>query len=43
MRRLAWLILIVVAISSLAGCSRAKRIANDLDWVVLDGEPSREN
>ena|GEM_PF-3319299 len=43
MRRLVFLFLIVVLIFSVAGCSRVKRIANDINWLVFDGEPSREN
>jgi len=43
MRRLVWIILIVVAISSITGCARSSRVANDIDWVIFDGEPSREN
>lgn len=43
MRHIVWVMLILVVISSVTGCARAKRIANDVDWVVFDGEPSRDN
>lgn len=43
MKCFVWIVLILVLISSIAGCARARRIANDLDWIVLDGEPSKEN
>lgn len=38
------LILIVFALAvSVAGCGRTKRIANDVNWIVFDGEPSKDN
>lgn len=43
MRRLVWVVLILAAISFLGGCARATRIANDIDWIVFDGEPIEEN
>ncbi|MFC1509776.1 hypothetical protein ACFL60_08870 [Candidatus Omnitrophota bacterium] len=43
MRRLIWVVLIIVVISGAIGCSRTKRIANDVNWIVFDGEPSKEN
>jgi len=43
MKRFIWVALIAIAISSIAGCARSSRLANDIDWVVFDGEPSREN
>ena len=43
MKRFICILLALVLISSIAGCARAKRIANDVDWIVFDGEPSREN
>jgi predicted small secreted protein len=44
MKRFVWIIVTIVMISVvISGCSRAKRIANDVDWVVFDGQPSREN
>ena len=43
MKRLMWIVLILVVISAISGCARTKRIANDVDWIVFDGKPSREN
>ena len=43
MKRLIWMFLILVLALSMIGCARVKRIANDINWVVLDGEPSKEN
>ena len=43
MKRLVWIILIIVVVSGMLGCARTKRIANDVDWIVFDGEPSKEN
>ena len=43
MKRIIWIILILTVISSITGCARAKRIANDVNWVVFDGQPSRDN
>ncbi len=43
MKRFIWIALIVIVISSITGCARSSRVANDIDWVVFDGEPSREN
>ncbi|MFH1479232.1 MAG: hypothetical protein ABIG92_05620 [Candidatus Omnitrophota bacterium] len=43
MKRFIWLVLILVVITCISSCSRTKRIANDVDWVVFDGQPSREN
>ncbi len=43
MRRFAWIMLIFVLISVVSGCARTKRIANDVGWVILDGEPSKDN
>ena len=43
MKRFIWMLLIAVLVTSIAGCARTKRIANDVDWIVFDGEPSREN
>ncbi len=44
MRRFIYILIILVVISSIVGCAdRIKRIANDINWVVLDGEPSKDN
>ncbi len=43
MKYFIWLVLIVILVCSIEGCSRAKRIANDVDWVVFDGQPSKDN
>lgn len=43
MKRLIWLVIIIVVVSSMAGCARARRIANDIDWILLDAQPNREN
>jgi len=43
MRRFVWIMLIFVLISVISGCARTKRIANDVDWIILDGEPSKDN
>ena len=43
MKRFIWILIILVAMTSIIGCARTKRVANDIDWVVFDGEPSREN
>lgn len=43
MKRFIWICLIVIVIASLTGCARTKRIANDIDWIVFDGEPSNSN
>ncbi|MFH1783108.1 MAG: hypothetical protein ABH848_05785 [Candidatus Omnitrophota bacterium] len=43
MRRLTWLFLILIVACCLVSCSRTKRIANDVDWIVFDGEPNRQN
>ena len=43
MRRFVCIALILMMISGLAGCARARRIANDVDWIVFDAQPSREN
>lgn len=43
MKKLLCLILILAMAVSIAGCSRTKRIINDVDWVVFDGEPSDDN
>lgn len=43
MKQLIWIILILVVLSSLTGCSRAKRIAHDVNWIFFDGEPSKDN
>lgn len=42
-KQLIWVVLILALITSLYGCARARRIANDVDWIVFDGQPSREN
>jgi len=44
MRRFIYILIILAVISSIVGCgARIKRIANDINWVVLDGQPSRDN
>ena len=44
MKRVLLVILLLVLIPAMAtGCARTKRIANDIDWVVFDGEPKRDN
>jgi hypothetical protein len=43
MKIFIWLFVVIVAVSSISGCARARRIANDVDWIVFDGEPSEEN
>ena len=43
MRRIIMIALIAVILAGTLGCSRSKRIANDMDWIVFDGEPSKEN
>lgn len=43
MKRITWFVIVLIAITSMSGCARAKRIANDVNWIVFDGEPSREN
>ena len=43
MKRFIWIGLVVVLALSVAGCARTKRIANDVDWVLLDGQPHIDN
>jgi len=43
MRRFVYMFMVLIVVSSMAGCARVKRIANDINWVVLDGQPSRDN
>ncbi len=44
MKRFIHIVIVLVVIFSMVGCgARIKRIANDINWVVLDGEPSRDN
>lgn len=43
MRYVIGIFSILILISTITGCARTSRIANDVDWVVFDGEPSREN
>jgi len=44
MKRALLVILLLVLIPAIAtGCARTKRIANDIDWVVFDGEPKKDN
>ena len=44
MKRFIYIVMVLVMICSIAGCgARIKRIANDINWVVFDGEPSRDN
>jgi len=44
MKRFLYIVMISVVIFSITGCgARIKRIANDINWVVFDGEPSRDN
>lgn len=43
MRYITWAILVLVIVFSITGCARTKRIANDVNWIVFDGEPSRDN
>ncbi|MDP2921924.1 MAG: hypothetical protein Q8O12_06145 [Candidatus Omnitrophota bacterium] len=43
MRRFIWIVLVLALVAGIAGCSRAKRIANDVDWIVFDGQPSKDN
>ena len=43
MRRFIWIVLILALVVGVAGCSRTKRIANDVDWIVFDGQPSKDN
>lgn len=35
--------LVLVIVVSMSGCARTKRIANDVDWIVFDGEPNKAN
>lgn len=43
MKNFIFIALILALAVSVAGCSRTKRIANDVDWIVFDGQPSRDN
>ena len=43
MRRFIWIVLILALVVGVTGCSRTKRIANDVDWIVFDGQPSEDN
>jgi hypothetical protein len=43
MKRILWIIFIMVIVVSVSGCARTKRIANDVDWIVFDGEPNKAN
>lgn len=39
MRYIILVLMLVVIASSVAGCARANRIADDVEWMVFDGEP----
>ncbi len=43
MKSFIWIVLILMLISSIAGCehprARAERIGDDIDWILLDGDP----
>jgi len=44
MKRFIWIVFILALIAGVAsGCGRTKRIANDVDWIVFDGQPSKDN
>ena len=43
MKHFIWIMLILIVILSITGCARVKRVANDIDWIVFDGQPSRDN
>jgi hypothetical protein len=43
MRHFLWTLMIVVLAFSLVSCTRAQRIANDVNWIIFDGQPSRDN
>jgi len=43
MKYIIWIVLALMSISIITGCSRTKRIANDVDWIVFDGEPAKDN
>ncbi len=44
MKRALLIILLLALVPAIvAGCARTKRIANDIDWVVFDGEPKEDN
>ncbi len=43
MRRLMFTVVVLVLIANLVGCARTKRIANDIDWMVFDGQPMEDN
>ena len=44
MKKALLMILLLILIPAVAtGCARTKRIANDIDWVVFDGEPKKDN
>ena len=43
MKHFVWVVLVLVVLCSIAGCARTKRIANDVDWIVFDGEPNVKN
>ena len=39
MRYLILVLIAFVLITSAAGCARANRIADDVEWMFFDGEP----
>jgi len=43
MRYIAYMLVALVLLGTVTGCARVKRVANDVDWVIFDGEPSKDN
>jgi hypothetical protein len=43
MKRFIWILVVAALVASVAGCGRTKRIANDVNWIVFDGQPSKDN